>query len=132
LPAIYTIMQTFRKQERLCGTIAIELLFTKGSSIFKHPLRLVWRFSNDTAGYRVLFSIPKRNFHRAVDRNRIRRLMRECYRKNKNLLHELKEGEGCDLAFVFSAKTIPEYKNMKPIIIFLLQRLNQEYAKTLH
>ena len=125
-------MQTFRKQERLCGTSAIDLLFTRGNSLFKHPLRLVWRFTNDTSGYRVLFSIPKRNFHRAVDRNRIRRLLRECYRKNKYLLHALEEGEGCDFAFVFSAKTVPAYKNLEPIIIFLLQRLNQEYAKTIH
>ncbi|MDD4597816.1 MAG: ribonuclease P protein component [Lentimicrobiaceae bacterium] len=125
-------MQTFRKQERLSGTVAIELLFTKGNSLFKHPVRLVWRFTSDASGYRVLFSIPKRNFHRAVDRNRIRRLMRECYRKNKHLLHELKEGEGCDFAFLYSGKTMPEYKTMETIIIFLLQRLNEEYAKTLH
>ncbi|GAB1403579.1 MAG: ribonuclease P protein component [Lentimicrobiaceae bacterium] len=125
-------MQTFGKHERLCGELAIELLFTKGNSMFKHPLRMVWRLSDNNSGYRVLFSIPKRNFRRAVDRNRIRRLMREIYRRHKHLLTELKPGKGCDLAFVYVAKTMPEYKNLEPIIILLLQRLNQEYEKTLH
>lgn len=125
-------MPTFSKQERLCSEKAIDLLFNKGTSFFKHPLKMVWRFSAENEGYRVLFSIPKRNFPHAVDRNRIRRILKECYRLNKHLLHKLKQDEGCDLAFVYSAKTMPEYKNAESIIIFLLERLNQEYAKTVH
>ena len=65
---------TFSKQERLCGNKQVDRLFAQGNrQIAAFPVRLVWLEVDDTRGIRLLISAPKRNFHHAVDRNRIKR-----------------------------------------------------------
>ena len=85
---------TFPKEERLCRKKLIEELFGKqGSSFGVYPLRIVWIKSEQpsTAPPQVLISVSKRTFKRAVDRNYLKRLIREAYRLNK---YRLLEHEG--------------------------------------
>ena len=82
---------TFRKDERLCSRTLTEKLFHKeGSrSMAAFPLRLVYmKTAAEEADSlpQVLISVPKRCFKRAVKRNRVKRQIREAYRKNKSLL----------------------------------------------
>lgn len=76
---------SFSKKEKLKSKKLIDALFLKGQSVSAFPLRLV--FMPATFSEEVLFttgvSVSKRNFKRAVDRNRIKRLMREAYRLHK-------------------------------------------------
>lgn len=77
---------TLGKEERLKSKKQITLLFTKGKRIKKLPLILIYiplNFSNNKV--KVAFSVPKKNIKLAVDRNRIKRIMKEAYRKNKAL-----------------------------------------------
>ena len=77
---------TFPKEEHLCRKKLIEELFSKQSSSFGvYPLRPVWikAPAPTTAPPQVLISVSKRTFKRAVDRNRLKRLIREAYRLNK-------------------------------------------------
>lgn len=79
---------TLGKEERLKSKKQITLLFTKGKRIKKLPLVLIYiplNLSNNKV--RVAFSVPKKNIKLAVDRNRIKRIMREAYRKNKALFN---------------------------------------------
>jgi ribonuclease P protein component len=80
--------QSFGKQEKLKSKIVIERLFAEGNSLKKYPLRLIYlKLSEETAGVnRTCVSVPKRNFKKATDRNHLKRLMREAYRKNKYLV----------------------------------------------
>lgn len=73
---------TLSKQERLSSLKDIESLFTEGHSLIKYPFRLVWRQSPLPEDFpvRIMFSVSKKKFPRAVDRNRVKRLMRESYR----------------------------------------------------
>ena len=76
---------TFRKQEKLKHKKLIEILFSEGKSISVFPLRIVF-LENDHDGNKLLqvgFSVPKRLIKKAVDRNRIKRQLREVYRLNK-------------------------------------------------
>lgn len=125
-------MQTFSKDEKLCSATAITELFSKGKQIFKHPVKLLWLQSESTEGpcFKVIISVSKRNFKRATDRNKIKRIIRECYRKNKHLAESASEGKKFHLGLIYIGKEIPEYNTIEPIIIGLLQRLTVEHEKT--
>jgi len=76
---------TFRKEERLNKEIWIQELFTKGSSFHLYPFKVLFLPHPDSQYpvNQVLISVSKRNFKRAVDRNLIKRRIREAYRLNK-------------------------------------------------
>ena len=97
---------TLCKAERLCSKIQIEKLFAGGSKSFSvYPLRVVFMPMEKTedALASILISVPKKRFKRAVKRNRVKRQIREAYRKNKHeLLHFLDEkAEGMAIAFIY-------------------------------
>ncbi|TBN04009.1 ribonuclease P protein component [Hyunsoonleella flava] len=76
---------TFPKKEKLKSKKLIDQLFTEGQSVSAFPLRLVYlgtTFDDDVL-IKTGVSVSKRNFKTAVDRNRIKRLLREAYRLNK-------------------------------------------------
>ena len=78
----------FPKKEKLKSKKLIDKLFTEGKSVSKYPFRLVYIKTELIEEVKVQagVSVSKRNFKSAVDRNRIKRLMRESYRLNKNLI----------------------------------------------
>jgi ribonuclease P protein component len=93
---------TFAKQERLCSSKLIDRLFSEGNrQISVFPVRLVWLLADDIEGVQILISAPKRNFHHAVDRNRIKRQVREFYRTHSVTLKEIVAGKGKGLALAF-------------------------------
>jgi ribonuclease P protein component len=95
---------TFRKGERLSKEKHIQELFTKGSSFYLYPFKvLVNGPKADEKFHQVLISVSKRNFRRAVDRNRIKRLIREAYRLNKELLPS---APALHIGFIYTHKEI--------------------------
>ncbi|WP_106793711.1 ribonuclease P protein component [Aquimarina sp. Aq78] len=121
---------TFNKKERLKSKTEIELLFSEGKSISKYPVRLVYKKSNfeENIKIRAGVSASKRNFKKAVDRNCIKRLMRESYRKNKyivpNTTHQF------TFMFLFSGKEIPEYSLIESKIKGILQKFVEQEIKS--
>ena len=99
---------TFPKEEHLCRKKLIEELFSKQSSSFGvYPLRIVWikAAAPTAAPPQVLISVSKRTFKRAVDRNRLKRLIREAYRLNRYRLTEQPGGhEIALLGIIFTGK----------------------------
>jgi ribonuclease P protein component len=80
---------TYSKLEKLKSRKTIDLLFSEGKSVSKYPLRLVYA-PTEGANEKVVFgvSVSKKYFKNASDRNYLKRVLRECYRLNKHLLHE--------------------------------------------
>ena len=79
---------TYNKTEKLKSAKLIDKLFANGKSISVYPLRLVFLETTFSESVKVKtgVSVPKRNFKKAVDRIRIKRLIREAYRLNKSEL----------------------------------------------
>ena len=83
---------TYPKTEKLKSKITIDLLFSKGKSVSKYPLRLVYVESNygipedSDQKLKMGVSVSKKYFKHAVDRNYFKRVLRETYRLNKHLL----------------------------------------------
>ena len=126
-------MQTFTKEERLHEKKIIKELFEKGHVFLSNPFRVVWLQCEFDGKYpaKVLISVPARNFKKATDRNRLKRLIREAYRKNKEILYDALKESGKKLAFMlyFSGKIIISYNEVENKIILILQRLAKENEK---
>ena len=83
---------TFRKQERIVSHQLIETLFEKGDSqtLAAYPLRAVFLQTERQQGHapiQILISVPKKRFKHAVDRNRVKRQVREAFRCHKEVLY---------------------------------------------
>ncbi len=124
---------TFPKEEHLCRKKLIEELFSKQSSSFGvYPLRLVWvpSVAPTTAPPQVLISVSKRTFKRAVDRNRLKRLIREAYRLNKYRLLEQPGGHQVALlGIIFTGKEKSPLTLVEKKLISGIQRLLSTMAE---
>ncbi|MBQ4820029.1 ribonuclease P protein component [Aquimarina sp. MMG016] len=120
------IKETLGKKERLKSKKEIELLFSEGKSIAQFPIRLIYRKAelDDDVSVKTAVSVSKRNFKKAVDRNRIKRLLREGYRKNKyivtsNTTHQF------TFMFLYTGKKLPEYDLIASKIKGILQKFKK-------
>ncbi|MEI6487757.1 MAG: ribonuclease P protein component [Bacteroidota bacterium] len=117
-------MKTFSKEERICGKITIDDLVAKGKSFNSFPFRIVWlEVKERKVAVKVVISVPKRIFKRAVDRNRLKRLTREGYRMNKEILSSSLKSKKVNVLFVYTAKTILEGNEMQEKMVVALTLL---------
>lgn len=94
---------TLPKAEHLAGRTAIAALLAGGHWEHTQHLRCCFLSGNGLEFNRIMVSVPKRHFKRAVRRNLLKRRMREAYRLQKDLLPVPAEAGGTDLMFVFNA-----------------------------
>ncbi len=110
---------TLGKKERLKSKKCIEQLFLEGKSFFCAPVRVVFIKNDSLQLNQVAFSVSKKHFKLAVDRNRIKRLMREAYRLNKYSLGE----KGFQLMFIYSGRKIQSFSIIESSILSLLKKI---------
>jgi ribonuclease P protein component len=120
-------MQSFTKEERLCSKIALDGLFEKGSSFHSFPFKIVWQITNNPIPFQaqVAISVPKRIFKRAVDRNKIKRRIREVYRKQKASFYTSLGEKKIVFIIIYTSKTILEYRDLEEKMIVALERLQK-------
>ena len=119
---------TFRKEEKLKKKNLITELFASGKSASVFPLKMVYLENDHDSPFKIQagVSVSKRNFKSAVDRNRIKRLMRESYRKNKYLIYNDDDTKKHILMFIYQAKSEVSYQKMEERMIDLIQKFLQK------
>ena len=128
---LYRVEQRFilGKSERLKSRKAIDLLFAEGKRVHVEGFRVLYRFEPvDHAAFSVKLGVaaPARTFKRAVDRNRVKRLMREAYRHQKyNLYQKLVTAQKqMAIMWVYKGKTLPELEVVNTAIQKCLEKLS--------
>lgn len=112
--------KSLSKKERLSGTLAIGRLLSKGKYRNSDNFRYCFAGGSGLPYSRILISVPKKNFRRAVKRNLLKRRIREAYRQNKALL----EAKGVDIMFVYNQKEIRPFADIERSVKTILSEIN--------
>ncbi len=117
----------FSKNQKLKSKKAIDLLFKNGQSISSPPIHAIYLLKKELNGVSInmAVSVPKKNIKLAVNRNLIKRRIREAYRiNNSELKKSLLEKEiEINLMLIYTAKQILDYKEIEDKIKVILTRL---------
>lgn len=119
------------KEERVTGRILVETLFGGGESrsMSYYPIRVVYCLTQrEAASIRILVSVPKRCFKRAVKRNRVKRQLREAFRKNKHLLFDRMEAmpdKALAMAFIWMDNQLHDSDEVEKRVSSLLLRVSE-------
>lgn len=121
--------KTLKKAERLYKRDSINQLFLNGKTINLYPIRVLYNteaeIEEDGVSLKATWVIPKRSFKNAVDRNALKRKIKEAYRIHKGALQQKlkEEGKCLHLIFIYNSKEKTSYKIIEDKIILILQRL---------
>ncbi len=123
---------TLSKEERICSRTLIESLFNGGGShaLSAYPLRAVYKLEEQHAEQRakvqIMVSVSKKHFKHAVKRNRVKRQVREAYRKNKSIIVEkVPSGSLLLMAFIWLADNLYDTQEVEQRISALLMRIKE-------
>lgn len=124
-------MYTFKKEERLCNKRLIDKLFHNGSSFLCYPYKASWLIVDEPADApaQILISVPKKRYKLAVDRNLLKRRIREAYRLNKQQhLYDVLNGMQKNIVFsiAYVGKEIELYPLMEKKMLKLLKQLTDQ------
>lgn len=113
------------KESKLKSTKQIQQVFATGKHLTMFPVKAIWLQTQHSHPLQAGFSVSARHFKKAVDRNRIKRLMRESYRLQKNALEAQLLENNIQLAvfFIFTDTTLPSYATMYEAMGKLIQKL---------
>ena len=124
---------TFREKERLKKKKLIDQLFTSGMSFFSYPFKVVWLLTESDHPYpvRVLISVSRRTMKRAVDRNRVKRQVREVYRHQKDKIYAFLEEkkQHALLGIIFTGNELLTHEQTSEKINQVMARLLKEMKK---
>lgn len=123
----------FKKEERLKKRNAIKALFEEGSSFAAYPLRIVWLETPLETPFpiQIAFTVPKRKYKKAVQRNRLKRQMREAFRLNKYKLYEALEGHDQKYAImlIYTGQRALPYSTIEVAINKIIPRFVKKLQK---
>ncbi len=120
--------ETFGKEYKLCSKRTIESLFSEGKQLRAYPFTVYLKEvdNDEKVLFQLVFSAPKRQFRRAHDRNYVKRIMRETFRKKKLILEDFlqKEQKQIALFVIYTQKELPVYKDLLVQTEKLMHKIN--------
>lgn len=120
------VNNNFPPSNRIKSREESTLLFNKGKRLNSFPFRIVYQFV-DTEGindFKLMISVPKRIFKKAVDRNHVKRQIKEVIRTNKWLLPQIK-GKSLLVGIIYNEPEIREFNDLRERLILSLRKLNK-------
>jgi len=123
---------TFGKQDKLKSALTIETLYHANQFVVSFPLKCFYLFSEQTdeqKAVRVAFTVPKRTFKKAVERNQLKRRMREAYRLNYKKKLELcinQNDKQLQLLVIYIGKEKLDYGTIEKNMCDVLQKINEK------
>ena len=117
---------TLSKEERLCGKTTVAALISSGKWGNTPHLRFCWTAGREDGINRIMVSVPKKFFKRAVKRNLLKRRLREAYRLQKQLLPP----GGIDLLLAYSHPEIADFQTIYAEVSDILQRIQSRHSPT--
>lgn len=130
-------MYTFTKKERLCNRETIQQLYNSPHKLLVFPLSVHWLsvdYSEQKSRLQTVIVAPKKKLHHAVDRNRTKRLMKECFRVRKGEILKYLEEHNISIALSINYinNTLPEYHRLGTIFDKLTELLCKQIDEYLH
>jgi ribonuclease P protein component len=129
-------MHTFKKAERLNKKKLIDKLFSEGHAFNAYPFKVIWLETNIESPYpaQVLISASKKNFRKAVTRNKVKRLIREAYRFNKSKFYDFltSHNKQCIIGLLYIGKEELTMEQTTDKIINIIDRLVLEMENKLN
>lgn len=125
-------IHTLGKEERLKSRKIIQQLFADGRKIVLPPYRALYLFDRvGNPGLKVGIAVSAKNFRKAVDRNRVKRLTRESFRLQKSALQQLlmEKELSMHVFFIYTAKELPVYDDLFAKVGEIIKRLIAQVAK---
>ncbi len=119
----------FSKQERVYKRNDFQTLLTKGKSVYLYPFRCTYVWEDSPSfSVKIAVSVSRKRFKHAVDRNRIKRLVRESYRLNKHILyqHYGNSGKNLNMLIIYTDIKIFPFSFIQKRIINLIKKLIKE------
>jgi ribonuclease P protein component len=122
----------FSKQERICKRDDFQIILTKGKSVYHYPFRCIYMWEDSSFfSAKIAVSVSRRRFKHAVDRNRIKRLVRESYRLNKHILYQYYAdcNKSLNLLIIYTDTKIFPFSFIEKKFIGLTNKLIKENDK---
>ena len=117
---------SFSKQERVCNRNDFQKLFSEGKSFYSYPFRCIYLWNETTYfSARIAVLVSKKKFKRAVDRNKIKRLIRESYRLKKEILYQkyAEIPKNLDIIIIYSETKILPFSFVQKKVIELINKV---------
>jgi len=123
--------ESFGKDEKLKSKKLIDILFQEGKSVKKYPLKLIYLpiTNSEISNFKTGVSVPKKLVKTAVGRNRIKRLMREAFRKNKYLVTS-NFTQPYALMFIYISRDEISLENLNKAMIKVMEKFNESENKS--
>jgi ribonuclease P protein component len=117
---------TLGRQERLKSRKSIDQLFSEGQRFSQPPIRILYRKTSST-GLKYGVAVSSKLFKKAVDRNRVKRVLREAWRLQKNEFEKqlTEKGQGLDVFFIYTDKELPVSGIISKVTGIIIRKLNE-------
>jgi ribonuclease P protein component len=117
---------TLGRQERLKSRKSIDQLFSDGQRFSQPPIRILFRKTTCT-GLKFGVAVSSKLFKKAVDRNRVKRVVREAWRLQKNEFEKqlMEKGQGVDVFFIYTDKELPVSAVISKATGLIIRKLNE-------
>jgi len=121
---------SFSRQYRIKSSLQIQEIVEGRQSVFAHPIKCYYRIADrgSSADTTLAVVVPKRRFHKAVERNRLKRLMREAYRTHKfHLSESIPSDKSLQMCWIYVGNDLLDYET----VCHAVEQIHQKIEKAL-